>query len=236
MADLLRERIRHPPVAFALRRRLVVTRDLFPWPDTGERIDMADADVRLFRSIPLPAPPDRLLADLIGETPWRAERIVLFGKQHLQPRLTAWYGDPDRGYRYSGLDLAPQPWTPLLSMLKRSVETVADANFNSVLLNRYRDHRDSLGMHSDDEPELGVEPVIASLSQGETRTLVFRHRSSASLARVRIPLPSGSLLVMRGRTQANWKHGIDKQTRICGQRVNLTFRRIVAMSGRGRGG
>jgi alkylated DNA repair dioxygenase AlkB len=216
-----------------------VTRDLFPWPDTGERIDMADADVRLFRSIPLPAPPDRLLADLIGETPWRAERIVLFGKQHLQPRLTAWYGDPDSGYRYSGLDLAPQPWTPLLSMLKRSVETVADATFNSVLLNRYRDHRDGMGMHSDDEPELGVEPVIASLSLGETRTLVFRHRSSASLARVRIPLPSGSLLVMRGRTQANWKHGIDKQTRICGQRVNLTFRRIiriVAMSGRGRGG
>ncbi len=100
------------------------------------------------------------------------------------------------------------------------------SSFNSVLLNYYRDGRDSMGLHADDEPELGPEPVIASLSLGATRNLYFRHRRCKELATVNVPLPSRSLLVMRGETQRNWKHGIRKVARPCGPRVNLTFRHI----------
>ena len=124
--------------------------------------------------------------------------------------------------------LEPRAWTPLLLDLKARVESLADASFNSVLLNYYRDHNDAMGMHADDEPELGPTPVIASLSFGETRTLRFKHRHDTQLATVKLPLTSGSLLVMRGDTQRNWKHGINRQTRACGPRVNLTFRRILA--------
>ncbi len=114
----------------------------------------------------------------------------------------------------------------LLTRLKARVEQVTGSRFNSVLLNYYRDQRDSMGLHADDEPELGAEPVIASLSLGEERKLVFRHRSRRELTTVSVPLPSGSLLVMRGPTQRHWKHGIRKLTRPCGPRVNLTFRRV----------
>lgn len=105
-----------------------------------------------------------------------------------------------------------------------------DIDFNSVLLNYYRDNRDSMGLHSDDEPELGPRPTIASVSLGEERTLVFKHKTSQELAPVRLRLAAGSLLVMKGDTQRNWKHGINKEDRHCGPRVNLTFRRIVSKS------
>jgi alkylated DNA repair dioxygenase AlkB len=153
--------------------------------------------------------------------------VVVWGKTYPQPRLTAWYGDEDARYEYSGLELAPLPWTARLLAIKASVERAAGTRFNSVLLNYYRNERDSMGMHSDDEPELGAEPVIASLSLGETRTLVFRHRLDRSRTPIRIDLGDGSLLLMRGATQRNWKHGIAKERRPCGARVNLTFRRIV---------
>jgi alkylated DNA repair dioxygenase AlkB len=106
------------------------------------------------------------------------------------------------------------------------MESIAEARFNSVLLNYYRDQRDSMGFHSDDEPELGDRPVIASLSLGEERTFVFKHRKVKTLKPVRLKLASGSLLLMKGETQSYWKHGIDKESRRCGPRVNLTFRSI----------
>ena len=107
------------------------------------------------------------------------------------------------------------------------VEDLANERFNGVLLNYCRDHRDSMGFHSDDEKELGQAPVIASVSLGATRTFVLKHKTRSELKPVRLELPSGSLLLMKGLTQKNWKHGIDKQSRPCGPRVNLTFRRIV---------
>ena len=119
------------------------------------------------------------------------------------------------------------PWTETLQGIRRAVETAAATSFNSVLLNYYRDHRDRMGFHSDDEPELGSEPVIASLSLGETRTFTLKHRRRKDLDAVRIRLEAGSVLVMRGPTQRNWKHAVAKQGRPCGPRVNLTFRRIV---------
>ena len=110
--------------------------------------------------------------------------------------------------------------------IKSRVEKIAGIDFNSVLLNYYRDHRDSMGLHSDDEPELGRRPIIASVSLGEERTFILKHKTRKDLKSVRLKLASASLLLMKGETQHCWKHGIEKQQRRCGPRVNLTFRRI----------
>lgn len=197
------------------------------------RLPIADAEIYHLARLRLPEAPDFLLRKLIEQTPWRAEEITVWGKRHVQPRLTAWYGDAGSRYRYSGLDLEPLPWTDTLQAIREAVETVAGTTFNSVLLNYYRNHRDSMGFHSDDEPELGAEPVIGSLSLGARRMFTLKHRRGKDVAPVRIALESGSLLVMRGITQRNWKHGIAKQARPCGARVNLTFRRIHRVSSSG---
>ena len=164
---------------------------------------------------------------LIDEISWRAESIVVWGKTYSQPRLIAWYGDAGKNYTYSGIELTPLPWTAALLDIKSRVEAAARMNFNSVLLNYYRDHRDSMGMHSDDEPELGERPVLASLSLGEERIFILKHKREKALKPVRVQLASGSLLLMKGETQRYWKHAIEKETRPCGPRVNLTFRRIL---------
>lgn len=159
---------------------------------------------------------------------------MVWGKRHPQPRLIAWYGDRGRGYTYSGIRLEPLPWNETLLKIKDHVEHLTASMFNSVLLNYYRDQNDSMGFHSDDEPELGPQPVIASLSLGERRTFVLKHKNRKDLKPVKIALESGSLLVMKGDTQKNWKHGIDKETRPCGPRVNMTFRDIVPPGTRGQ--
>lgn len=174
------------------------------------------------------APNAAILARLIAEIPWRQERITLFGKTHLQPRLLCWMGDPGRTYAYSGKRHDPEPWHPLVADLRGHVEDAAGERFNSVLLNLYRDGNDSMGFHADDEPELGDRPVIASLSFGAERVMHFRHRHDRTMPAQRIPLPDGSLLVMHGDCQANWKHAIPKTRKAIGPRVNLTFRRIMA--------
>lgn len=204
-----------------------MTGDLF---ESGEprRLDIPDADVRYWRSFDFGASPDLILRELIEHTPWKSEVITLWGKRYQQPRLTAWFGDPEARYTYSGLSLEPVPWTVLLSDIRSRVEAVAATSFNSVLLNYYRDHRDSMGMHSDDEAQLGMNPAIASVSFGEQRTFVLKHKFRKDLTPVHLLLDSGSLLLMQGATQHHWKHGINKLTRPCGPRVNLTFRRISA--------
>jgi alkylated DNA repair dioxygenase AlkB len=203
-----------------------VTNDLFE-SDEPRRLDLPDADISYWRSVDFGAQPDVILRELIEQTPWRTETITLWGQQHQQPRLTAWFGDPGATYTYSGLSLAPLPWTDLLSDIRTRIETLTEGSFNSVLLNYYRDQRDSMGMHSDDEAELGRNPTIASVSLGEQRTLVLKHKFRKELKPVHLPLDSGSLLLMKGATQHHWKHGINKESRPCGPRVNLTFRRIV---------
>jgi len=163
---------------------------------------------------------------LLDHIAWRSEDIVVWGKRYRQPRLIAWYGDRGHSYTYSGIRFEPLPWTDVLASIRGCVQAATKIEFNSVLLNYYRDQNDSMGMHSDDEPELGPRPIIASVSLGSERTFVLKHRTRKDLKRVRLPLQSGSLLVMQGDTQRNWKHGIDKQRRPCGPRINLTFRRI----------
>lgn len=198
---------------------------LFTEKDPFE-LSIPDASVRLWDGISLPDNPERIFDALEAETEWLEEDIVVFGKKYRQPRLLSWHGDPSASYAYSGVRHEPRPWSALLQALRESVQTATGHSFNSVLLNYYRNHRDSMGMHADDEQELGPEPVIASLSFGESRTFILKHKRDKSLARVKVPLQSGSLLVMSGSTQKNWKHGIDKERHPCGPRINLTFRTI----------
>ena len=157
---------------------------------------------------------------------WRQDSIKMYGKELLIPRLQAWYGDQSARYKYSGILLEPLAWTPTLLELKKRVEKACNTKFNSVLVNLYRDGKDSMGWHSDDEPELGKNPVIASLSLGATRRFSFRHRQQKDLAKIRMDLLDGSLLIMRGKTQHYWQHSLPKTAKKVGERINLTFRSI----------
>lgn len=206
--------------------------DLFEATNCLERIPISGAEVYYLSHLEMGRDDEAILGQMIDEIPWRQENILVWGKIHPQPRLTAWYGDRGADYTYSGITLNPMPWSNLLIDIKRRVETVSAASFNSVLLNYYRDNRDSMGFHSDDEPELGLRPVIASLSLGEERTLILKHKLNKLAKPVRLKLASGSLLLMKGETQRNWTHGIAKESRPCGLRINLTFRQIVPPVGR----
>lgn len=195
-------------------------------PPAESLTTLPDAKLSLIEGLDWGAPDDAILSRLTAEIPWRQESIVLFGKTHLQPRLICWMGDPDCRYRYSGRTYEPVPWHPLVADLRTRVERRAQARFNTVLLNLYRNGQDSMGFHADDESELGARPVIASLSFGAERRMHFRHRHER-IPTERISLPGGSLLIMRGDTQTNWKHAIPKTRKPIGPRVNLTFRRII---------
>jgi alkylated DNA repair dioxygenase AlkB len=197
-----------------------------------ERLALPDAELWFLRCLGLGRPPGEVLARLIEDCAWRSETIRMWDKVYLQPRLIAWYGDEGAGYRYSGKFYEPNPWTPLLADLRARVEQATGERFDSVLANYYRDEHDSVAMHSDDERELGPEPVIASLSIGETRRFVLRHKLDRTQKTRRFELPSGSLLVMKGPTQRFWQHGVPKETTPRGPRVNLTFRQILRSGSR----
>lgn len=173
-----------------------------------------------------PADADRFHARLVDEVAWRQDTMRTPRGLLPLPRLTAWQGEPDALYVYSGIRNEPAPWTPAVLELKRRVEAASRARFNSVLLNRYRNGFDSMGWHADDEPELGAEPVIASLSLGATRVFDLRHNETGVTHAYR--LTNGSLLVMRGRTQHAWRHRVPKEPAVRGERINLTFRWVSA--------
>lgn len=197
--------------------------DLFAPTTTLTPIPVEDGELAFLPQLALPLSNAEILTRLIAETGWRAETVLVYGKRHLQPRLTAWHGDA--AYSYSGLTLEPLPFTPLLQTIRAAAEAATGRQFNSVLLNYYRNERDSMGMHSDDEPELGPEPAIASVSFGGTRTFILKHKSTKRT--LKLNLTDGSLLLMSGYLQQNWLHGVNKQMRPASPRVNLTFRFIV---------
>ena len=199
---------------------------LFDAPGAWETIPAPDSDLRVLPDFYRKPDTGIFMQRLLDETPWQQEIITLWGKRHLQPRLSAWYGDPGSGYSYSGVVLEPHPWTATLARIKADVEAATDNRFNSVLLNLYRDENDSVGWHSDAEPELGSCPVIASLSFGEMRTFHLRHRSRKDLKPVLLDLTDGSLLLMAGKTQHCWQHAVMKERLPRGPRINLTFRTI----------
>jgi len=192
-----------------------------------EPVPMIDADVRLMRTFYRAPVTSEFLCRLMDETPWRQETITLWGKTHLQPRLSAWYGDAGSNYAYSGVVLHPLPWTDTLLSIKSDIEKLTSSRFNSVLINLYRNEQDSVGWHSDAEPELGSQPVIASLSLGEMRTFRMRHKSRKEEKPIGIELHDGDLLLMKGVTQQFWQHAVAKERAPCGPRINLTFRTIL---------
>ena len=169
---------------------------------------------------------DELFGSLRTSTPWKQEHLRMYGREISFPRLTAWYGDRGATYTYSGLRNEPLPWTPVLRAVQALLRARLGVKFNSVLLNFYRAGQDSLSWHADDEPELGSEPVIASVSLGATRRFLLRHTVSREVAEV--SLEHGSLLVMSGATQQNWKHQVPKAGNAASERINLTFRVIEA--------
>jgi alkylated DNA repair dioxygenase AlkB len=178
-----------------------------------------------------PEEADACLDRLWHELAWEQREISLFGRRVLQPRLIAWYGDRDAAYSYSGLQLEPRPWHPLLQTLRDRVEEAAGSRFNSVLANAYRDGNDSMGWHSDDEAELGARPGIASLSLGAERTFLLRRASALRQPGEKsrkLLLAHGSLLVMRGDSQKKYQHSVPKTRPETGLRINLTYRLVRA--------
>ncbi len=164
------------------------------------------------------------LGRLLAEVDWKQDSMRTPGGMMPFPRLTAWQGEPEAIYTYSGIRNVPAPWTPAVLELRRAAEASSASAFNSVLINRYRSGADSMGWHADKEAVLGREPVIASISLGATRVFQFRHVKSGVLHTLH--LSHGSLLVMRGRTQLDWVHRVPKAPKLAAERINLTFRSV----------
>jgi alkylated DNA repair dioxygenase AlkB len=196
-----------------------------PLPLPGQPLSIADGEVRYFAGAFDPLEADELFRDLRAGIGWQQEDIVMFGQRRRVPRLVAWHGDAGAVYRYSGVSHEPEPWTPTLRRIQRRVEALTQRQFNAVLLNLYRDGRDGMGWHADDEPELGRDPAIASVSLGATRRFCMRHRKQKRQV-LAIELEHGSLLSMQGSTQHHWVHALPKTARPVGERINLTFRRV----------
>ena len=156
---------------------------------------------------------------------WQQDVVSMFGKSHPLPRLSAWYGDSDRPYTYSGITLQPKPWNDLLKEIQTAIAPVCRRTFNSVLLNWYRSGDDHISWHTDAEPELGTNPLIASVNFGASRRFLIRRKDDHSI-KLELPLHHGSVLVMAGALQHHWQHSVPKQKKVKTNRINLTFRNI----------
>jgi alkylated DNA repair dioxygenase AlkB len=189
------------------------------WPlgDVGAFIDHVPAWLP-------PAEADAAFAALQAELAWEAREIVLFGKRILQPRLVAWAGALP--YRYSGQTLPPRPFTPTVKTLVERTAALVGVPFNHVLANRYRDGQDSMGLHADAEPELGPDPLVATLSFGATRTLQVVPRVRELGPRRDFALHHGDLLIMGGTCQTHFRHGIPRARVNVGERISLTLRLV----------
>jgi alkylated DNA repair dioxygenase AlkB len=190
-------------------------------------LDIPDADVRLWPNALAAGEADEAFRALRDTIAWEQEQIVIFGRRHAVPRLIAWHGDDGAAYTYSGTLHVPRPWTAELLAIRARVVALTRHEFNSVLLNRYRNGRDGMGWHADDEPELGRNPVVASVSLGAVRRFKLRHRSHKQAVFTLEP-GHGSLLLMAGPTQHEYLHAVPKTAREVGERINLTFRCTAA--------
>ncbi|WP_255839358.1 alpha-ketoglutarate-dependent dioxygenase AlkB family protein [Pseudomonas benzenivorans] len=195
--------------------------DLF----SDSHLQLPDAQLELHAQWLDPLTADAWLHQLLAQTPWQQPQVRLYGRVHPVPRLVAWYGDEDAAYRYSGLQHRPLPWTPLLAQIRQRLQATVGQALNGVLLNYYRDGNDSMGWHSDDEAELGANPVIVSLNLGGARRFDLRRKGQSRIEHS-LRLEHGSLLVMAGPTQHYWQHQVAKTRRPCAPRLNLTFRLI----------
>lgn len=168
-----------------------------------------------------------LLNTLMDDIEWQQPRVKVFGKSHPIPRLQCWMGDPQANYRYSGLLMKPTPWHPKVAHLKQAIERTCGQRFNAVLINYYRDGLDHMGWHSDDEPELGLEPWVASYNLGQSRDFALRRKGESKTA-MKFPLRHDHLMLMSPAVQLGWQHSVPARKRTHGVRVNMTFRRICS--------
>jgi len=189
---------------------------------SGTRLDIEGGDVELI--VDALQNPQELFRRIAAETDWAQENITLFGRTHAMPRLTCWMGET--AYRYSGLTHPAAPFSPTVLEVLGVAQRLSGVRFNGVLLNQYRDGRDSMGWHADDEASLGAAPVIASVSLGGVRRMRFKPKPHFAAEPVAVDLPSGSVLIMRGATQANWLHAVPKTAKPVAPRINLTFRMV----------
>lgn len=187
--------------------------------------ELPDAEVVYFPNFINEKKAKELYLHLLNDTPWQHDLITVFGKTHLQPRLTAFYGADELSYSYSTIKMNANAWTDALLNLKTKLEHEAQTTFNSVLLNLYRDGKDSNGWHADNEKELGLNPIIASITLGSERFFHLKHIINP-VHKCKIKLENGSLLLMKGKTQHFYKHQIPKTSQIIDPRINLTFRTI----------
>ena len=188
-------------------------------------LNLPDAEIIYFPNFLSKEKADSLFHELLENTPWQQDEITVYGKKHLQPRLTALYGNEGKPYSYSNIIMQPHFWTSPLQKIKSLVESVSETKFTTVLLNYYRDGNDGNGWHADNEKELGINPVIASLSLGAERNFQLKHNLDTSQKK-NIILENGSLLLMKGTTQHFWKHQVPKTAKPISSRINLTFRVI----------
>jgi alkylated DNA repair dioxygenase AlkB len=197
--------------------------NLFP----SEKIlfDLPNAEIEYYPTFFDSEKASVLFQKLYLETPWQQDEIVVYGKKFQQPRLTALYGNEGKQYAYSNIVMHPLKWTTMLIHIKNEIETVCNENFTTVLLNLYRNGKDSNGWHADNEKELGVNPTIASVSFGAERMFHLQHNTIKE-ANLKLKLEHGSLLLMKGETQHYWKHQIPKTAKPLDARLNLTFRII----------
>ena len=187
--------------------------------------NLPDAEIIYFPAFLSKEEADSLFLELLEHIPWQQDEITVYGKKHLQPRLTALYGNEGKPYSYSNIKMQPHNWTLPLQKIKSLVENICETYFTTVLLNYYRDGNDGNGWHADNEKELGINPIIASLSLGAERNFQLKHNLDSSQKK-NIVLENGSLLLMKGTTQHFWKHQVPKTAKTIGSRINLTFRVI----------
>ena len=198
-------------------------------PDEGEclTLDLPGGHLRYWPHFIPAAEADELMDYLSVEVPWEQSEITIAGQRRKIPRLNAWYGERGADYSYSGRLFRALPWPLALQRLRARVEEASGASFNSARVNLYRDGRDSVDWHSDDEPELGHNPVIASISLGAVRRFQVKHKTSRESGPRTIELDHGSLLVMAGEFQHQWRHRLPKMPGIATPRINITFRRVT---------
>jgi len=189
-----------------------------------ELIDIHGGEILYFKNFLSESESRKYYQQLSETLIWDQPCITIRGKAVPIPRLQAWYGDEGTNYEYSGIKMRPNPWTRELELLIHKVSSKTGHKFNSVLANWYQHGGHSIGWHADDEPELGINPVIASVSLGEPRRLRFRSKDSDNT--FHIEPESGSLLIMQGEIQKNWQHEISKTKKKVGGRISLTFRNI----------
>ncbi|NHF58107.1 alpha-ketoglutarate-dependent dioxygenase AlkB [Flavobacteriaceae bacterium TP-CH-4] len=188
-------------------------------------LNLPDSDIRYFPNFMGSEDADFYFKVLRDTVPWQQDDIKVFGKVYAQPRLTALYGNNGKAYSYSNITMEPHAFTKELLAIKQQIEAMTSVYFTTCLLNLYRDGKDSNGWHADDEKELGVNPVIASITLGQERFFHLKHKKDSKLKH-KILLEHGSLLLMEGATQHHWLHQIPKTARPIGERINLTFRVI----------